>query len=216
MATTWVRGSFGGVLGSVVPCTTGKARPCAVLQPQHRHLGGTVRGSRRQLGTSGRLHGGVAASASRGFGTGTGTQKAQKVPEGYKKVADVSALEGRQSKAVELGTLSLILFSFEGEIYCTEANSTAYKFPLIDAPITKDEATQDLVIETPLDGTTYNLKTGAVIEWCPKNNFLRNFLGGLKEKEAPVALKTYPVVIGTDGAIYTSIRSGAEKKVRKI
>ena len=37
-----------------------------------------------------------------------------------------------------------------------------------------------------------------------KNNLFRNLLGTLKEKEKPVPLKVYPVVIGQDGAIYTS------------
>ena len=71
------------------------------------------------------LSGRMCASA-KGFGLGTGTQKtAAKVPEGFKKVAD--GMDGRKSKAVVLGTLNLILFSFEDELYCTEANSTAYK-----------------------------------------------------------------------------------------
>ena len=60
------------------------------------------------------------------------------------------------------------------------------------------------MIETPLDGTTYNLETGEVIEWCPKNNFLRNILGAMKEKEKPIPLKVYPVVLASDGSIHIS------------
>ena len=144
-------------------------------------------------------------ASSKGFGLGTGTQKSSKVPPGFKKVAD--DMGGKSSKAVLLGTLNLILYEFEDQLYCSEANSTAYKYPLIDGEIKR---TEDGVvsIETPLDGTTYDLTTGAVLEWCPKNNLLRNFLGGLKEKEKPVPLRVYPVVIGADG-IYTKYSSPA-------
>ena len=34
--------------------------------------------------------------------------------------------------------------------------------------------------EVPLDGTVYNLETGRVLVWCPKNNPLRFVLGSLK------------------------------------
>ena len=142
-------------------------------------------------------------SGAKGFGYGSGTQKVQSIPKGFEKVEDLSTMETRSSKAVVVGTLNMILFNVEGQIYCTEANSTAYKYPLIDGKITKNETGQ-LVIETPLDGTTYDLETGSVIEWCPKNNLIRNFLGGLKEKEKPIPLKVFPVLIDSDGAIYTS------------
>ena len=34
--------------------------------------------------------------------------------------------------------------------------------------------------EVPLDGTVYDLETGKVLVWCPKNNPLRFVLGSLK------------------------------------
>ena len=146
----------------------------------------------------------MCRASPKGFGLGTGTQKTSQVPAGYKKVYDGGPdLEGKKSKAVVLGTLDLILHEFEGQIYCTEANSSAFKFPLIDAPIAKDAETGVLSIEVPLDGTRYNLETGEVLEWCPKSgNPLRFMLGSLKEKEKPVPLQVYPVVVSSDG-IYT-------------
>ena len=35
-------------------------------------------------------------------------------------------------------------------------------------------------VEVPLDGTVYDLDTGRVLEWCPKNNPIRMLLGSLK------------------------------------
>merc|ERR1711924_113603 len=164
--------------------------------PRSHSRGGTKRSARggSVAGSPSRGRKDLAVfSSARGFGLGTGTQKSSRIPPGFKKVAELDDLEGKASKAVVLGTLNLILFSYEGEVYCTEANSTAFQFPLMDGVV---------AIETPLDGTTYNLATGEVIEWCPRNNLLRELLGRLKENEKPKALKVYPVVLGSDG-IYT-------------
>jgi nitrite reductase/ring-hydroxylating ferredoxin subunit len=48
-------------------------------------------------------------------------------------------------------------------------------------------------LETKLDGTVYELPSGAVRSWCPKNTAVRRVLGALKDKSEPVDLKTYPV-----------------------
>ena len=42
--------------------------------------------------------------------------------------------------------------------------------------------------EVPLDGTVYNLETGRVLVWCPKNNPLRFVLGSLKVRLLPSRL----------------------------
>ena len=76
-------------------------------------------------------------AASKGFGYGSGTQKVQSIPKDYVKVGDLASLEGRQSKVVVFGELKFILFNVGGQVFCTEANSTAYKYPLIDAQLTK-------------------------------------------------------------------------------
>lgn len=62
---------------------------------------------------------------------------------------------------VELaGKRTIIVFRYKGRFYCTDCNSTAYKFPLVDAPITDGPSGPQ--IEVPLDGTIYDLATGKV------------------------------------------------------
>ena len=55
----------------------------------------------------------------------------------------------------------------------------------------------------PLDGTEYDLATGEVITWCPQNNMMRKFLGGLKKAATPVPLPVYPTKINDDGDVFT-------------
>lgn len=143
----------------------------------------------------------VMASAGKGFGLGTGTQKAQKVPKGYVQVAEIADFEDR--KAVTASGKELMLFKVDDAIFCTDALSTAYKFPLVDAKIQVSDSGP--VIEVPLDGTKYDLKSGAVVEWCPKNNWFRNVLGGLKENEKPIPLKVYPVIITGNDSIFVGM-----------
>lgn len=153
-----------------------------------------TRGHPEIMGTSIRKSPQIMASAGKGFGLGTGTQKAQKVPKGYVKVAEIADFEDR--KAVKASGKELMLFKVDDSIYCTDALSTAYKFPLVDAKIQVSDAGP--VIEVPLDGTKYDLKSGAVVEWCPKDNWFRNVLGGLKENEKPIPLKVYGIVVRND------------------
>ena len=40
--------------------------------------------------------------------------------------------------------------------------------------------------EVPLDGTVYDLETGKVLVWCPKNNPLRFVLGSLKVRQLAI------------------------------
>ena len=53
-------------------------------------------------------------------------------------------------------------------------------------------------MEVKLDGTVYELKTGKVVSWCPKNSLVRNVLGSLKDKEEPVDLPVYAVDVRGD------------------
>lgn len=85
----------------------------------------------------------------------------------------------------------LILYKWEDRVYCTPAASA---FPLINASLSEDSDGSPL-LEVPLDGTKYALTTGAVIEWCPRNNPLRAVLGVLKAKTAPVPLPVYSTLL---------------------
>lgn len=172
-----------------------------------------------------------------------------------------SMQNGKQTRAVILPDNSAIVLyrTADDDVYCSDANSTAYKFPMIDANIIESKLTsvQTLCIqyniqrlewsqlcvdteafvvkcpvhydtgnsscaawqlhelvgsaaiyqgrhetqlvciaagedgpaaEVPLDGTVYDLETGKVLVWCPKNNPLRFVLGSLKVRLAPCLL----------------------------
>ena len=82
------------------------------------------------------------------------------------------------------------------QFYCSDANSTSYKYPLADANILGLKSGP--AVEVKLCGTVYDLATGQVLSWCPKNNPLRAVLGSLKDRTAPEPLPVYPVkVVGS-------------------
>lgn len=56
----------------------------------------------------------------------------------------------------------------------------------------------------PLDGTVYDLESGDVLQWCPKNTPVRSLLGALKSKVDPIPLKVYPAQVTEDGDIYVT------------
>ncbi|KAL4429030.1 hypothetical protein ABPG77_006069 [Micractinium sp. CCAP 211/92] len=88
---------------------------------------------------------------------------------------------------------AVCLFKVNDRIYASDANSTAYKYPLADASILSVKGAP--AVEVPLDGTVYDLATGKVLSWCPKNNLTRKILGGLKDKTEPIDLPVYPVEV---------------------
>ena len=53
-------------------------------------------------------------------------------------------------------------------------------------------------MEVPLDGTVYDLDSGRVLEWCPRNNPVRVLLGSLKVRCG--AASGLPHAAGTWGA----------------
>jgi hypothetical protein len=58
----------------------------------------------------------------------------------------------------------LIVHKVEDKLYCSDARSTAYEFPLMDAPLSQGENGPEL--EVPLDGTRYSLETGVRAPFC--------------------------------------------------
>ena len=52
----------------------------------------------------------------------------------------------------------LIVYKADDKLYCSDAMSTAYEFPLIDAKVTA--GAQGPELEVPLDGTRYKLDSG--------------------------------------------------------
>ena len=162
-----------------------------------------------RIGAGAGSRGRVVAGASKGFGQ-AGSQKVKQAPEGFEELGSLSMfVGGKATKACQAGRKSLMLFKVANadggtDVFCTDANSTAFKFPLSDATIVEGEGGVPW-IEVPLDGTQYRLDTGEVIKWCPGGGIIRNVLSSLKEKEAPVPLTVYPVKIGPDGEIYVKL-----------
>jgi hypothetical protein len=102
--------------------------------------------------------------------------------------------------------LALMLFQVNGTTYCTAANGTAFQYPLIDAEVLPPVAggSGSPVVRSTLDGTTYELATGKVLEWCPKEEAalsLRNLLAGLKAATAPVDLAVFATRVAAGGAL---------------
>ena len=141
--------------------------------------------------------------------------------------------QGKQAKPVILANnQAVIVWLIDGAVYCTDANSTAFQFPLVDGKISSRrsrcsslDATMGRsllstalatgficctgasgpTVEVPLDGTVYDLATGEVLEWVPKNNPIRAVLNTLKSSAKPEPLKVYPVEKDDSGRIYVNI-----------
>jgi nitrite reductase/ring-hydroxylating ferredoxin subunit len=63
-----------------------------------------------------------------------------------------------------------------------------------------------VLAEVPLDGTVYDLRSGAVVTWCPREGgVVRSLLGTLKEKAPPTPLKVYATHVGSDGAVWAKL-----------
>ena len=111
---------------------------------------------------------------------------------------------GKTNKPLILASgKSIMLYRLRDKVFCSDANSTAFQYPLIDAKVTEDS--KGIYVEVPLDGTIYNLQTGAVVTWCPKDTPVRNVLGTLKGSAQPQPLPVYPVHITKDGNIFIKL-----------
>ncbi|KAI7843646.1 hypothetical protein COHA_002885 [Chlorella ohadii] len=159
----------------------------------------------------------VAVAASGGFGSkkatgGSGSKKQPKLAryletdapvtaagsaadDGWVEMPDVDAVSSFVSKPIKAIILptgrAVCLFKVDDTIYASDANSTAYQYPLADAALLRVKGKP--AVEVALDGTVYDLATGKVLSWCPKNTLARKVLGGLKDRAEPVDLPVYPV-----------------------
>lgn len=80
-----------------------------------------------------------------------------------------------------------------GQLYCTSASSPAFEYPLLDAELVLQPSGATSV-RSRLDGSLFDLATGKVQEWCPKEETpfsVRNLFATLKEKAPPVDLKVF-------------------------
>lgn len=129
------------------------------------------------------------------------TQTSEGASDGWFKVPDVSFKTTFLSKPIKAVILesgrAICLYKVNDTVYCTDASSTAFKYPLADASILQLDKTGPAV-EVKLDGTVYDLATGKVMSWCPKNNPVRSLLGSLKDKTEPEDLPVFPVQVKGD------------------
>ncbi|CAL5218956.1 g709 [Coccomyxa viridis] len=178
--------------------------PSSVRNHYYREMHGTRLGK----------HHSVTCQAKKGFGAGGG-KKSRKREWGpaleeddpsWLRVGKLTDFKnGKQTRAVILPDNSAIVLyrTQEDEVYCSDANSTAYKFPMIDANVIERDGGP--AAEVPLDGTVYDLETGKVLVWCPKNNPLRFVLGSLKSTADPQPLKMYPARVNSNGQIFARL-----------
>lgn len=123
--------------------------------------------------------------------------------DGWVEIPDVDVATSFLSKPIKPIILAtgraLCLYKVDETIYATDANSTAYKYPLADASLLRIKGAP--AVEVALDGTVYDLATGKVLSWCPKNTLARQVLGGLKDKTEPQDLPVYPVQLRPGGKV---------------
>ncbi|KAK9865964.1 hypothetical protein WJX84_008882 [Apatococcus fuscideae] len=156
------------------------------------------------------------ATAGKGFGSRAEPSPAAKKKadqkrkeEGWEIAAFLSDFPAdRPTKPLFLddGTAIMLYRALDGNVYCTNANSTAFQFPLTNAKVMQRGGKN--AIESSLDGTVYDLESGKVLEWCPKNSLLRQLTGALKGNQPSVDIKTYRTQVDNDGAIYVKIKAG--------
>ncbi|KAL4545876.1 hypothetical protein Ndes2526B_g05006 [Nannochloris sp. 'desiccata'] len=116
---------------------------------------------------------------------------------GWIEMPDIDAIQSFVSKPIKPIILAtgkaICLYKVGEQIFCSDANSTAYQYPLADANILGLKTGP--AVESKLDGTVYDLATGRVMSWCPKNTPVRGFLGALKNKSEPIDLPIYPTKV---------------------
>lgn len=132
--------------------------------------------------------------------------KAAKRKDGYIAVGNVNTdFTEKNIKLLELANGQFLAVRWEdtGDVYVIPCASTAFSYPLIDGELFFGP--MGPAIRVPLDGTEYDLTTGAVITWCPGGgNPVKAVLGALKKAADPIPLKSYPVRVEADGTVTTT------------
>lgn len=117
-------------------------------------------------------------------------------------VGDAAAMFAEKAiKPVILATgKSLCVYKVGDDVFCSDAASTAYQYPLVDGKVLAEASGP--AIESPLDGSVYDLASGKVLRWCPsEGNLVRGLLGTLKKDVPAVDLKVYRAAVGPDGQL---------------
>ena len=98
---------------------------------------------------------------------------------------------------------AIVLYKVGDAVYCSDANSTAWQYPMVDATIL--DLPDGPAVEVPLDGTQYDLKTGKVLKWCPQDSAVRGVLGMLKSATKATDLPVYRTKVSENGRISVTL-----------
>jgi hypothetical protein len=90
--------------------------------------------------------------------------------------------QGRHAGLYSAGAVAARLYEHHPRRHAGPAAATGIRFIL---SLTRAARTGEggPAVEVPLDGTVYDLDTGRVLEWCPRNNPVRVLLGSLKVRD---------------------------------
>ncbi|KAL6767295.1 hypothetical protein ACKKBG_A39405 [Auxenochlorella protothecoides x Auxenochlorella symbiontica] len=138
---------------------------------------------------------------------GTASSAQEATTQDWMEVPDLDVRSAFLSKPIKAASLPggrVLMFYKVGEtFFCSAANSTAFKYPLADASIIQVKGKP--AVEVRLDGTVYDLASGKVLSWCPKNNLFRKAIGSLKDKQDPIDLEVYPVKLASRGRLLVKL-----------
>ena len=166
-----------------------------------------------RLQRSRRAAGSAVRAAAKGRGFGSAADDVQQPPvsgaggywNGLKiSLAELAAKPKSRHPVLLAGDRSAMLWLAGDRLYCTAATGTAFQYPLVDAELLTLAGSGTAAVRCTLDGCVYALDTGAVVEWCPREESsfsLRNFLSAAKAKETPVPLPVYATRISPFGEI---------------
>ncbi len=135
------------------------------------------------------------------------------VPQGAARVCPVLCADAAHPRAqakpkqplILANGTALMLWWLDGQVYCTAANGTAFQYPLVDGELVPGAGLAGgPAVRSPLDGTLYDLASGKVLDWCPKEDAplsLRNMLAGLKQASPAVDLPVFATRLRAGGAL---------------
>jgi nitrite reductase/ring-hydroxylating ferredoxin subunit len=114
----------------------------------------------------------------------------------WTKVLNQDALSAGGREVVKVGNRVILLINQDGQLYAVDNICPHMKFPLKKGKVTEDGA-----IVCPFHRSVFDLKSGAVKQWCPWPPAIGSVLGKVvKEKTLPV----FPTRID-EGSIWVDI-----------
>jgi len=141
-------------------------------------------------------------------------------PDGWSQldgtVDELLPPKGKATKAVTLRTgRVLVLYRLGDTVFCSDVESPAYKYPMHEARVFSSDAAGleggDVpAAECPLDGSVFDLRTGAPLVYCPNDRgggLVRGMLSALKQKSEPSPMQVHPVFVDGAKRVYVKVRA---------